>query len=194
MINKGETLEDIENAARLIKKNNLLLSLCFIIGLPGDNLERIKDSIKFAKKFKPDTIYWNMIIPYRNTQVRDWFIKNGKVYNEIGTTSLADGDFKCEEPVAETPDFTSWERKKAHYMCLFQTTDERLKLRKISGIFREARKYDELKDFISWLPRGILKSFSKKVELLDKFAAYIKREGFIPAFKRAVFLIKEKGI
>ncbi len=189
-VNKGETLETIDKAARLIKKHGMLLSFCFIIGLPGDNLERIKDSIKFAKKHNPDSIYWNMVMPYKNTAVREWFERNGRVCNEIGKTSLADGDFRCDEPAVESRDFTRWQRKKAHYMCLFRTVDDRLKVSEVIEIFKEAKKYDEIGDFFIWLPKGIIKSAKRKLELFDKFIAYSKREGIKAALSRGFFLIK----
>src|SRR3989344_3531000 len=191
-VNKGETLEIIDRAAKLIKKHGMLLSFCSIIGLPEDNLERIKDSIKFANKHKPDSIYWNMVMPYKNTAVREWFEKNGRICNEIGKTSLSDGDFRCDEPAAESKDFTVWQRKKAHYMCLFRTIDDRLKISKAFEIFKEARKYNELKDFFIWLPKGIIKSVKRKLELFDKFIAYSKREGVKAAINRGLFLMRGK--
>lgn len=191
LINKGESLEDVEKGVEILKKYNLLGSFAFVIGLPADNLERVKDSIKFANKHKPDSIYWNMVMPYKNTAIREWFKKNGRIVGEIGKTSLTDGDFKCEEPAVETPDFTIWERKKAHYMCIFRTVDDRLKISQLPAIFNEARKYNEIKDFFYWLPRGILKSAKRKIELIGKFRAYVKREGMKEAIKRSVFLLKE---
>jgi radical SAM superfamily enzyme YgiQ (UPF0313 family) len=194
MINKGESLEKIENAAKLVNKHKMLLSLCFVIGLPGDNLERIKASIRFAQKLKPDSIYWNTVMPYRSTQVREWFEKHGKLYNEIGHTSLAEGDFRANEPVVETPDFTREERIKAHYMCLFETLDGKLKLSKLPQIFAEASKYGLYREFFYWLPRGIIKSFKNKARLLRKAHAYSKREGIGEMLKRATFLLKSGSL
>ena len=191
-INKGETLETIEKAAKVVKKHKMLLSFCFIIGLPGDNLKRIKESIKFANKYNPDTIYWNMVIPYRSTAIRGWFEKYGKIYDEIGKTSLADGDFRCEEPCVETPDFTMHDRKKAHYMCLLRTIDDRLSMGKIISIYKEVVKYDLLRDFFYWLPRGIMKSFKRKIELIKKAHSYSHREGFKNLVKRVLFLVRGK--
>lgn len=192
LINKGETFETIEKAAELIKKHKMFLSFCFIIGLPKDNLEKIEESIKFANKYKPDTIYWNMVVPYKNTAIRRWFKKHGKIYNEFGKTSLVDGDFRCEEPCAETPDFTLKEREKAHYICLFRTVDDRLEINKIQEILNEAINHNLLKDFFCWLPKGIFKSIRRKFELLGKFKKYYEREGFTEAIKRGVFLMKQK--
>ncbi len=57
LINKGESLEDIRRTAELVRKNNLSLGLCFVIGLPGDKLKLHLSSIKFAKSLKPYYIF-----------------------------------------------------------------------------------------------------------------------------------------
>lgn len=190
MINKGESLQQIADAAKLLNKYKMLGSFAFIIGLPGDNLERIKASINFTRKFKPDSIFWNSVMPYEHTQIREWYKKNGRLYNEVGHTSLRDNDFRPDEPVVETDDFTKWERKKAFYMCLFETVDERLKISKLPQIFAEASRYGLYRDFFYWLPRGIIKSIKKEIELLQKAHAYYKREGFRELVKRVDFLLK----
>ena len=71
-IGKGETLEDIIRVSKLIKIHKIPLSLCFVIGLEGDSYEKIQSSIDFAKKIKPDHIYWNMITPFKGTKIRKW--------------------------------------------------------------------------------------------------------------------------
>ncbi len=187
-INKGESLEQIANAARLIKKYGMSLSFCFVIGLPGDTLERTKYSVRFAEKFKPDYIYWNMVMPYKGTQIRKWFEEHGRLHNEIGSTSFNNDDFRCDEPVVESEDFSAEERKKAHYMCLFKTIDTRLnpiKLPQIAGI---AIKYGLYWDFFYWLPRGVIKSIRVNLKMLQKARAYYKREGLRETIRRIIFI------
>ena len=55
-IGKGESLRDIVETARLIRKNGLKLGLCFVIGLPGDNLQRHRPSMTPANVLKLDYI------------------------------------------------------------------------------------------------------------------------------------------
>jgi anaerobic magnesium-protoporphyrin IX monomethyl ester cyclase len=190
-INKGETLETIDSAAKLIKKHKMSLSFCFVIGLPGDNLERVKDSIRFANKHNPDFIFWNMAMPYKNTGIRTWFEKNGTIFNEIGKSSLNDGSFICDAPSVETPDFTIWQREKAHYMALFRTTHDRLRMRDTFKILSVALKYDELRDFLYWWPRGLVKSLKLKLKLLIKFINHTKKEGLTRTLKRAAILLNK---
>ncbi|MBI4448085.1 B12-binding domain-containing radical SAM protein [Candidatus Woesearchaeota archaeon] len=189
-IHKGETLASIEKAAALVKKQGMLLSFCFVIGLPEDNLERVKDSIKLANKYETDSNYWNMATPYKGTEIEQWFKQHGKIYDIKNHTSFRDGDFRCDEPCAESGDFTREERKKAHYMAILGTADERLKLIKIPQLLPYIIRYGLYLDFISWLPRGIKKSLSKKIDLFDKGFKLYKREGLKQLLKQAYDLFK----
>jgi len=191
LINKGETLETIDLAAKLIKKHKMSLSFCFVIGLPGDNLERVKDSIKFANKHKPEFIFWNMAMPYKNTGIRSWFEKNGIIYNEIGKSSLNDGSFMCDRPSIETPDFTIWQREKAHYMALFRTVHDRLKIRDTFKILKVAIEYQELRNFVYWWSRGLIKSLKLKIKLIWRFFKHIRKDGLNNTIKRVLIILRK---
>lgn len=185
LINKGETLEQIENACKLIKKNNMDLIVSFVIGLPGDNLERTKASIDFCKKVKADAYSINPIIPYRGTAARKWFEENNaKLYDEIGHDAQIPTDFECEEPLVETPDFSMQDRKKAYYMFLFRIAHQRLKLRRLPRIFAIAGKYNLYSDFFYWLPHGILKSLQTKKMLMKVALDVYRKEGFVQLVNR----------
>lgn len=184
LVNKGETLEQIEKACYLIKKHKMRLGLNFIIGLPKDNLERTKESIRFCRKVKADSCSINLIIPFRHTAVRKWFEENGaKLYNEIDSDAQVPTGFECDEPVVETPDFTSEDRKKAWYMFYFGVAHKRLKLRKLKRIFAIARKYNLYSEFFCWLPRGILRSLQYKKQLLERALDIYRKQGFGPLIK-----------
>lgn len=152
-IGKGVTLEDTINAASLIKKHGLKLSLCFIIGLPGDNLARTKDSINLAKELQPDKfIYWNMILPFEGTRVYDWYQHHGKVISSVvNQTTLRDGDFMPEEPVVECPDFTAEERKKAYLIAIMQTNNYVLGIRHMPRLIPQVIKYSLYDEFFEWM-------------------------------------------
>jgi uncharacterized radical SAM superfamily protein len=49
----------------------------FIIGLPGDTIETIFDSMKFALKIKPHWIQFTAATPFIGTKLRDWAIEQG---------------------------------------------------------------------------------------------------------------------
>lgn len=176
-INKGETLEDIITAAKLIKKHKIPLSLCFVIGLEGDSLEKIIYSIDFAKKLNPDHIYWNMITPFKGTKIREWYDKNGKVFDLVNHSSWVDGDFMCEEPCAETPEFNIEERKKAYMIAILKTNDTRLKLRHIPRLIPYIKKYRLSKEFIYWIFIKTVENIKKPFILLNKAIKIYKNKG-----------------
>lgn len=49
----------------------------FIIGLPGDTVDTIFDTMKFAIKIKPHWIQFTAATPFIGTKLRDWAIEQG---------------------------------------------------------------------------------------------------------------------
>ncbi len=185
LINKGETMETIERACRLIKKHKFGLILTFIIGLPGDNLERTKASIEFCKKVKADGVSLNMMVPYRGTTARDWFDKHGVIIqNEIGIDGQIKKRFECVAPVFETPDFSKTDKEKAYYMFLFGVAHHKLKLRQVLKIFKVAMDYGLYYEFFKWLPNGIKRSAEDKVILAKIAFNTYKKEGLRKLIER----------
>jgi len=192
LIDKGETIETIENACRLIKKHNFGLILTFIIGLPGDNLERTKASIEFCKKVKADGVSLNMAVPYKGTTARDWFDERGVIIqNDIGSDGQVKKRFECIEPVFETPDFSKRDREKAYYMFLFGVAHQKLKLRKIFKIFKVAIDYGLYYDFLKWLPSGIKRSAENKAILAKIAFNTYRKEGLRTLIERYKLRNKE---
>ena len=138
-INKGESLETIKNAARLIRENGMELRLCFVIGLPGDTLERTRRSIELAKELGPMHIYWNMAHPMRGTAIRRWYEENGAVIKgDSAYTSYDTHSLRLREPAVETPDFSAEDRGKAYFMAAVGTdqyhfTPEEVRLLLVQG-------------------------------------------------------------
>jgi radical SAM superfamily enzyme YgiQ (UPF0313 family) len=120
-IQKGETIDDIVAAGRLIRKKRLPLYLCFIIGLPKSTFKAEMDSLRLAKTLKPDIIYWNMFLPHRGTRARDWFQQYGKIYSETDSFSVPSYDLTFTQPACETPEFSREERMRAYLICILET-------------------------------------------------------------------------
>lgn len=194
MINKGETLEQIERAAKLIKKHKIGLGLSFVIGVPGDTLERTKASIRFCKRVKADEYSINLISPYRYTAAREWFEKNNaKLYNEIGYDVQPLTSIRCESPVVETSDFTKKDREKAYYMFLFGVAEERLRLSKMPEILSIVREYELYSVFFSWLPYGIIAELKLARKFIRRAISIYKTYGFNYLVKRYLILRKQKN-
>ena len=157
MINKGETLEQILSAAKLIKGKGLALGACFIIGLPGDTFERIKVSIRLAKKLRLSMIYWNMAHPLPGTPMAEWFATHGATfYPDAGYASYRRHDFRCSPPVVETPDFTREEREAAYFLAVMETDQYFFGRRDIIPLLRLALRHRMLWPALKSLRRRLL--------------------------------------
>ncbi|MBN1677270.1 MAG: B12-binding domain-containing radical SAM protein [Candidatus Thermoplasmatota archaeon] len=194
-VGKGETLEEIRAAAELVKRHGMPLSLCFVIGLEGDSLERTKDSIALAKEVRPNHIFWNLITPFKGTRIREWYDANGRVFDVINHSSYVDGDFVCDEPCAESPDFTVQDRKKAYLMAILETNDNRLKLRHIPRLLPQVREHHLFVAFLKWVPRQMVKDLRGLGSLGRRTLVVLQQEGFGPTARKAVqYLQPRRGL
>ena len=112
MINKGETLDTIVEAAKLIRSSGFRLYTCFIIGLPGSSISSELASIRLAKSLKPNWIYWNLFQPHQGTSARLWFEDNGRIFGEENKNSLIGLTLNEQEAPCDTLDFPAEERKR----------------------------------------------------------------------------------
>lgn len=109
---KGATIEQIKRAAQLAHEAKLPAGGFFIIGLPGDNMENFKQTLKLAQELPLEEVRFYSALPYIGTEFYDiakkngWFTMTEEEYqNNLG---VWDG-----EPIIETPDFSKEERQKA---------------------------------------------------------------------------------
>lgn len=145
-INKGESIEEIVKIARLVRKYGLSLGLCFVIGLPEDNLERHRDSIRLAKKLKPDYVFWNMCIPWPGTVVNQWYQTNGEFGDMRNFSTLIDPDINFKEPVCSSPGFPKGEMIKAWLAANMETYN--FPFRSIGRLFSKIRKRKLYRSFL----------------------------------------------
>ncbi len=104
--------------------------------------------------------------------------------NLVNHSSWVDGDFMCEEPCAETPEFSVEERKKAYITAILKTNDTRLKLRDINRLYPYIKNYGLYNEFIFWIPHKIFSDIIKPIKLFI-FALNIYREvGFKGLIRR----------
>jgi radical SAM superfamily enzyme YgiQ (UPF0313 family) len=54
------------------RKIGLLVNGCFILGLPGDTKETIRETIEFAKELNPDTAQFYPLMAYPGTEAYEW--------------------------------------------------------------------------------------------------------------------------
>jgi radical SAM superfamily enzyme YgiQ (UPF0313 family) len=72
------TSEFIEKVA-ICRKNGIATFAFFIVGLPGDTVETILDSIDFAVKIRANWTQFTVATPFAGTPMHDWAVKQGFV-------------------------------------------------------------------------------------------------------------------
>jgi|GEM_PF-1242200 len=124
-IKKGEPLSAVVEAVRLVKKVGINAVGYFIIGLPGDNLERFIETVRFQRKLKLHHYVFGMLIPYPHTEVWDMVEQNGTMFCEITETQHFSDDIV---PISfELPSFPKEDMVRAFYIAkyfdLLETVD-----------------------------------------------------------------------
>lgn len=164
LTHKGESLEKIAFAARLIRKHGLTLGMCFVIGLPEDSLERHEASLQFAKTHKADYAFWNMCVPWPGTDVRAWYEKNGRVGELRNFSTIIDPRGNYQIPPVFTAQFPVEDRVKVWLMSNMETYwFEFSSLKKIAG---EAVKYKLYRSLAIFAFGKTLHTIKMRLELL----------------------------
>jgi len=148
LVNKGESLDDIVHAAKLIRKYRVILGLCFVIGLPGDNLERHANSIALAKALKPDYIFWNMCVPWPGTEVHQWYKTHGTIGNLRNFSTLIDPRGRYANPVCSTKEFPEKDRIRAWFMANMETQCYFKRTRDFGKLFFLSLRYMLFRSFM----------------------------------------------
>lgn len=103
-IKKNITIEKMEQAVTDCKKAGLEVCGYFIIGLPGETLKTVNETIEFAKKLDLDLVTFNITAPHPGTPFYDYLEKNGylrtKDWSKYDTNSV---------PVYDYPNMTAEE-------------------------------------------------------------------------------------
>lgn len=81
-INKGIKIEKIIDTFKTTKKAGILTLGYFMVGLPGDTEETIKDTFELAKKIKADFMSWGILVVYPGSSLFK-MIKAGKYQGKL---------------------------------------------------------------------------------------------------------------
>ena len=77
-IGRNTTPQQVENAFKLCKKNDIKVACSFMLGLPDETLKDMETSLKFAKKLNPDWCQFNIFIACPDSKLYNELIENGK--------------------------------------------------------------------------------------------------------------------
>jgi radical SAM superfamily enzyme YgiQ (UPF0313 family) len=88
-LHKNQTKEEIEYAIEALHRHNIKIHGMFIVGAEHDDISTIRETVKFTKKMKLETVQFMMLIPLPGTSVfktmndedriicRDWSYYDG---------------------------------------------------------------------------------------------------------------------
>jgi radical SAM superfamily enzyme YgiQ (UPF0313 family) len=69
LIKKGFTTDQVVEAFDNLKSHQITTTASFMIGLPGDDAEKVRDTIAFAKALNPDFAMFSITTPYPGTEL-----------------------------------------------------------------------------------------------------------------------------
>jgi magnesium-protoporphyrin IX monomethyl ester (oxidative) cyclase len=69
VIRKGLSLETVKSVNAMLKKFGIERNGCFVIGMPGETKENIRDTIDFAKSLDLDTACFSIATPYPGSEL-----------------------------------------------------------------------------------------------------------------------------
>lgn len=81
-IKKKATVTQLAQGAEILKQNNIERSIGFVIGLPGENEETIKESIELAKRIKPERIQFTRFTPLVGSPLANFKMVNAGFHNK----------------------------------------------------------------------------------------------------------------
>ena len=81
MIKKGNTVDDILSAARLLKKYKIEMAAFFMFGFPDETAEDIQMTIDLFEQLKPYTAHCNIATPDPGTEMLEMVQRKGRFNN-----------------------------------------------------------------------------------------------------------------
>lgn len=76
-INKKATLSQARKAVAACKRHGVRTEAGFIIGLPGQTMADIRDTVEFAKVLNADSTQFSVLLPLPGTQIYDGLVEVG---------------------------------------------------------------------------------------------------------------------
>lgn len=102
-IKKSLKLNDVIKAVDLFKKENILVSGFFMLGLPGENEKTMQKTINLAKELNPHIANFALVVPFPGTELHDIIKEKGKFNFDI-KKGLESGYYTIKEGYYELGD------------------------------------------------------------------------------------------
>ena len=79
---KNQTVEEIERAVRMTHEANITTTCSFVVGLPGESQETIKETDRLINRIKPSQYGWCFACPFPKTEFREEVIRNNHIMDK----------------------------------------------------------------------------------------------------------------
>lgn len=76
-LNKRVSLQQVVQAFKLCREEGIRISSSFMFGIPGETVDDMKATFKFAKKLNPDWCHFNIFVAYPGSGLYDEVVENG---------------------------------------------------------------------------------------------------------------------
>lgn len=97
-IKRGKMFKFVEDA----KRAGILIHGCFMVGLPGETRETMKQTLQLAEKLAPDTVQFYPVMIYPGTEAYNWY---------------------KERNLIPTKDYSKWLTVDGLHNCVIRTED-----------------------------------------------------------------------
>jgi len=92
-VHKGISVQQLTDFTRDCNEAGIMIHGTFVLGLPGETLESIRQTIDFAKKLRLDTVQCSLISPLPGTELYEEMLKKGYLNRQTMVTE--DGFQSC---------------------------------------------------------------------------------------------------
>jgi anaerobic magnesium-protoporphyrin IX monomethyl ester cyclase len=88
VLNKRITTEQIQNAARLIKKHGIKIATNSILGIPGETVDTALQTLRMNMRIRPDFAWCALMQPYPGTELANYAIKHRYLEDDFSFDDL----------------------------------------------------------------------------------------------------------
>ncbi len=187
-LKKGITKEQVEEAFEVAKRYEIKTQAFFLLGIPGETIESMKETIDFSIRLDPDNAQFAGVIPHPGTALYDQCKRKG--YLKASKWE----DFAASNLLIETKDFTvkdveamrQYAYRKFYFRTDFilKTVTRMTSLREIKRIWRGFKSI--LNRVIFYEPKRLdaMRGENQSQNNIDSFHLFKSSHRFEPLYRR----------
>lgn len=143
LINKGITIEQVTEAAKILRRNKMYWSGFFMFGFPTETEDEVFDTLNFLKQLKPDWANISIFTPYPKTELYELSVEKGMI--------------------TDPPDYTLYSHQNPYLRCTDKIPQDRFYLL-AKCVLEEVHRYNS--SYTSLIKRAFTRKYYKNPQLL----------------------------